>query len=510
MSPGNTEYPSQHVTVISFPAEFASLFPRPAGLIHNNWPPDQVTYLGLYLTGLGCKSIIVESHYVDKDYILDLSAFYARSLRNYPNYCKRMHFLSCEFSTEQWTTLFDPVIPELERSAVYEELQRSYLGFTAIKPLPGCPIGRTVLRTFPATTTGGSTRFFGAIRRYEVHLGGFDFTVEGLAFQQQDQGVSACATTALWSSLHKVAHEERILVPTPAQITEAASRYLLAEGRSFPSEGLNIQQICEAIRGSGLQPLVIRSVSAEEDRAQIVAYVNSGFPPVLAIQPLGGGSGHAICAVGLKMGDASTLVAPAHHPHHSRLAESLQALYVHDDRLGPYAVAQMSPWTHTENNQTKILTALQIQWPDKTQAEMSILRAMVVPVPDKIRMPVSRLLASGAVLAELTGLFFKEFEYRVILNVAYLLGTRYRQNALDFGLTKEGLYTLCCGSVLPRFVGLVEVMVKEGPLYDVLLDTTETRANPSALLFVRRSVFPKSYEPALRALADQFGAKLIA
>jgi hypothetical protein len=57
---------------------------------------------------------------------------------------------------------------------------------------------------------------------------------------------------------------------------------------------------------------------------------------------------------------------------------------------------------------------------------------------------------------------------------------------------------------------MVEIMVKEGPLFDVLLDTTETRANPSALLFVRRGTLPTSYEPALRALADQFGANLIA
>ena len=103
--------------------------------------------------------------------------------------------------------------------------------------------------------------------------------------------------TALWSSLQKVAHDERMPVPTPAHITEAASRYLLTEGRSLPSEGLTIEQVCEGIRGAGLQPLVIRSVSPEEDRAALVTCVRSGFPPVLAIQPLSGGSWHAICAV---------------------------------------------------------------------------------------------------------------------------------------------------------------------------------------------------------------------
>jgi hypothetical protein len=361
------------------------------------------------------------------------------------------------------------------------------------------------------TASDGDTRSFGGIRKYTVHLAGIQMAVDGLAFQQQDQGVSACATTALWSSLHKVAHDERIEVPAPAQITEAASRYLLAEGRSLPSEGLNIQQICEAIRGTGLQPLVVRAVSLEEDRAQLAAYVNSGFPPVLAIEPVAGGTGHAICCVGIKMGHGSSLTAPPHHPHHFRLADGLTGIYIHDDRLGPYASAGIQPWTvRMSNGESRILMGIQIKWPDQTQAELSVLRAMIVPVPDKVRMPISRVLASGAVVAELAGMYFKDFERRVILNVAYRLGHRYVEDATKFGLTREGLAKLTCNTVLSRFVGLIEISASEGPLFDVLLDTTETRANPSALVFIKRSAFPASQENALKVLAGEFGAALIA
>ena len=147
-------------------------------------------------------------------------------------------------------------------------LQRAYLGYCVVRPLPGSPIGRTVLVTF-GPTTPTDTRSFDAVRDYDVHLAGFKLTIRGLAFQQQDQGVSACATTALWSSLNKVAQLEALAIPTPAEITQAASRYLLSEGRALPSEGLNINQICEAIRGSGLQPLVSRSVSFDQDCAQL-------------------------------------------------------------------------------------------------------------------------------------------------------------------------------------------------------------------------------------------------
>jgi hypothetical protein len=134
---------------------------------------------------------------------------------------------------------------------------------------------------------------------------------------------------------------------------------------------------------------------------------------------------------------------------------------------------------------------------------------IVVPVPDKIRMPLSRVLASGAVVAELSGFFFKEFDKLIILNVAYKLGARYREEAFSFGLTKDGLTALCCRTVLPRFLAVIEIIRKGEPLFDVLLDTTEMRANPSALLFVRRSALKVHHESALTLLAKQFGAKLI-
>jgi hypothetical protein len=507
MVPRTNRYPAQSIEVAEFPSSFANLFPRPEGLT-DDWPPDQVTYLGQYLQRLGAKAIVTESHYIDRDYIFDFSVFYARSFRNYDNHCRRMHFFACALTKDQWKALFG-TLDDAERKHITHELQAAYLGFVVLKPLPGSPIGRTVIRTFPSISETGSTRVFGGIRRYEVNLAGYQFTVDGLAFQQQDRGVSACATTALWSSLQKVAYDERMPVPTPAHITEAASRYLLTEGRSLPSEGLTIEQVCEGIRGAGLQPLVVRSVSPEEDRAALVACVRSGFPPVLAIQPLTGGSWHAICAVGIKMGDSNLLVAPAHHPHHARVSDALQALYVHDDRLGPYASAELFPWTHDENGQTRILTGVHIKWPDETQAELSVVHALIVPLPDKVRMSIARVLASGAWIAQAAGMFFKEFEGRVLLNAEYKRGTHYREKAFAFGLTESGLYRLCCGIALPRFLGVIEISASEGPLFDVLLDTTETRVNPSVLLLIKRAALPKPHEAALEVLADQFGAGLI-
>jgi hypothetical protein len=303
--------------------------------------------------------------------------------------------------------------------------------------------------------------------------------------------------------MHAVARKESLAVPTPADITQAASRYVLASGRSLPSEGLNIQQICEATRAAGLEPLVMRSVSLEQDRAQLLSYVSSGFAPVLAILPMEG-AGHAVCAVGVKLGTAQPQSDPA--LCFRDRAAAVTAVYIHDDRLGPYASADLYAFTQRE----RIRTALRIRWP-RTDNEMehAILDAIIVPVPSKLRLTVTRMRELGLAIAESAGQIFPQFQRTVSLNTRYFKGTEYRTSAVHFGLSHEGLYTLLCELALSRYVGAIEITTPDGPLFDVLLDTTETQANPAALACVRRHRLPQGAERQLEAIASRLGAKCV-
>jgi len=497
------DYPAQEIIVVPFPPNFSELFPTPRGLVEIDWPPTQITYLGAYLEHLGCKTLVIENHYVDRDYISDVALFYSRSLRAYPNFCQRLHFFREAFDLDRWRHMVVELNGGKTKTGL-EFLQTAYLGFCAVRPLPGSPVGRTVLKTVARKTQSGDFREFGAVREYLVHLGGFALAVEGLAFQQQDQGVSACATTALWSAMHAVARKEALAIPTPADITQAASRYILASGRSLPSEGLNIQQICEATRAAGLEPLVMRSLSLEQDRAQLLSYVSSGFAPVLAIQTLQG-MGHAVCAVGVKLGKTQPQSNPDLHFRDN--ASALSAVYIHDDRLGPYASADLYGYTQAPD---KIRTALRIRWPrTDNEVEHAILDAIIVPVPAKLRLTVIRMRELGLALAETAGQIFPQFNRAVGLNTRYFKGTDYRKLAVEFGLSNDGLYVLLCELALSRYLGAIEITTADGPLFDVLLDATETRANPAALACVRRHLLPSGAERELGAIANRLGARLI-
>ena len=141
--------------------------------------------------------------------------------------------------------------------------------------------------------------------------------------------------------------------------------------------------------------------------------------------------------------------------------------------------------------------------------EHAILDAIIVPVPAKLRLTVTRMRELGLALAETAGQLFVQFGRNVGLNTRYLKGTEYRKLSLDFGLSNEGLYELLFGMALSRYIGVIEIGIPEGPLFDVLLDTTETRANPAALACVRRRLLPAGAERELAAISSKLGAKLI-
>src|SRR3989442_1582913 len=63
-------------------------------LLSQSDPNRQLRYIWEYLKLLNCRAIVVENHYIDRDYMEDHSVFYSRSLRDYPNFCRRLHFFS--------------------------------------------------------------------------------------------------------------------------------------------------------------------------------------------------------------------------------------------------------------------------------------------------------------------------------------------------------------------------------------------------------------------------------
>ncbi|MFN0149957.1 MAG: hypothetical protein ACKVU1_04485 [bacterium] len=305
----------------------------------------QRDYTLAYLQDLGATSVVEEPLYFDRDYLSDFATFYAVSSRGYPNTCRRLHFFSGPAVTRD----------RLRRAVAagwrtQSNLRAAYLGFVVLRPIPDAPFGRTVLVHYPESNPT-LPRITSPARLYETHLAGITFHVKGLAWQQQDSRVSACATIAVWTMLHSSALDEHHAIPTTADITRYAHRTASLGARVFPSGGLNIYQLCEAIKESGLSPVVsqgeITTANVLPSKVPLVAFgrtrflsmlaclVRSGYPALAVgqlIDPKTGESKghHAICVTGFRECAPPT-------PTSGKVEfqdERIEYVYVHDDNIG--------------------------------------------------------------------------------------------------------------------------------------------------------------------------------
>jgi hypothetical protein len=447
---------------------------------------------------MGCQTVIVEQHYIDRVFMHDNAIFYARNLRSYPNFTKRVHFFKEVLDQGQWKDLINKAGTGAHAD-VQAMLQRQYLGFSVVRPLPDSPVGRTLLPPHASSAPAKTTSKFPAVRRHHAHLAGFDLWVEGVPFQQQDQGVSACATTALWSSLDSVSAMEETSGASPASITEAATRYPLQEGRPFPSEGLTVRQLCEATRAAGFSPIVIRGTNLADDRLQLLSYLDSGFSPVLALISIkNGATGHAVAAVGARVGELPPRTDL--NLSYQDWSNSVRGVYIHDDRLGPYAFAELSQLTDPLTRTVR--TRVAIEWPDKTPDDDWFLHAMVIPAPLKLRLTATRMRRVALWAAQSMGMALNE--PNTVLHCRYEPARRYTTRCYEFGLSADGLYALTCQTALSRLVGIGEISGPNGPVMDLVFDTTEANAEPAVIACVKRVGLNNA--GLLRSFADYFGA----
>jgi hypothetical protein len=297
---------------------------------------------------LGCRSMILEQRYIDRDHIEDHRVFYSKSRHPYPNDCQRLHFLAVppEEAQARVRALLEVGIARglgEFRAGCQDFSDKVYLGFSVIRPLHGTPVGRTVLLYRDPEDVVSRVN----VRAYTVHIAGLELEVHGLAFQQQDVGVSACATTAIWSALQRFHKHTNISAITPAHITSLAAKHSLS-GRLMPSEGLNLEQMCFALDSLGVtphlfsvekRPLVARSI--------LDAAIKSNTTPILLLQKKSadGETAHAVTVVGghyARRHSVTAIRGADGVPLGDDLSADLQALVVHDDRFGPYIRSELS------------------------------------------------------------------------------------------------------------------------------------------------------------------------
>jgi hypothetical protein len=400
-------------------------------------------YIEKYVREIGCKSVVVEEGYVDRDYLIDYANYYSRSHEPVERTVTRLHFFKGEFSCLKFLQEFG--------ESKLSNLCGEYLGFSVVKPIRNrdddLVVGRTLLATYPLIDTHAKIRRTYLRSEYTPHLYGHELSVASVPFQAQDGEVSKCATVALWTVCKVLKRLFGTQTYSPAEITSNATT-VPSVIRSFPSDGLILEQIFDFIRYLNLEKDVI-PIQGDKPTEQpervmfaksaVKSYLHLGVPIIGAVsmQKKGVEDRHAIVITGYGENDKGEMVE----------------LYTHDDQIGPYCKTEWKGLT----------TSLSNEWTSKFRYSDVVLEKLIIPVYPKIRLPFSAIWPRHIRSAE---------------------------NARDRGLRSELFYTTVCdykahllrskvldkASVLimnmPRFLAVERTSTKDRDLIDVVYDAT--------------------------------------
>jgi hypothetical protein len=388
--------------------------PTLAALIHECFGYDhadifhksQINYIFRYLSQFNPNppkdkesTILLEPKYIDRDFMEDYSNFYVGRFGNDGYQCARLHFFSCSLKHEIVDALLHgkPIVETLDdgrqeaKDATW--LQKHYLGFMIIKPLTKTFVGKTCLRRLGDTAEGaGSKRKLS--KRYDVDLFGVKLHVESIAFQEQDKVVAACATTAIWTALHSLPSRCVKDVRSCSEITTAALNYVRGSSNGFPNLGLSNKQILRALDVEGIRyhDANLTSRSPAWFKGFVTAYIDSDLSVMLTgdvyrLKVVKNDQGevtrkklsfmgqHAITALGYDFRGNSNWV------------------YVHDDRVGPYARAELTTVGELigagaeRKLRDRCALVMRVRNLDEEWEEVIIPDVSIVPVDKKARLP---------------------------------------------------------------------------------------------------------------------------
>lgn len=455
--------------------------------------PTQVRYLGSYLCHPEAKArtILIEAPYVDRHYLEEYARYYATTLRPPPPKATRLHFFRNDLTDEIFADLIASAAGG-KFSEICTELSSHYLGFAVIRPLPDAPIGRTVLATFQAIDRCYTL----PPHPYRVHLCGLKLSVFGVPFQQQEQAVGACATTAIWSALAQVMRHDGGRAPTPFAVTEAATRNWLSD-RIFPaSSGLKNEQILEAIRQFGYAPLFFEpGLNPELFALAVKCYLRSGIPVVLRIQYERDDETHAVTLVGYREEESLIKYQMKEGLSYSLNTHDLCRLYVHDDRLGPYARAS---WRVCEKGFLQ-LKFLPNEAGYEEFGQEACVEAAMVPLYPKIRLSAQDLVAfAGELLPMFREIVGPDSRDDLNFDLRFCLAGDCLELLYKSRVPARRFAAFARKAVLSRYVGLITYCVTDQVVAYIICDSTDMyRGAPAAAPLL--AIFPQ-YEEHIEVL----------
>lgn len=454
-----------------------------------------LTYMSRYLAGIDARLAVVESDYVDRDYLEDYTRYYAKCLSDYPRKCYRIHFFSVAVTRECIEKVICPADASMGDESTGVEALGKYLGFIVIRPLPKTVVGRTCLVPY---STDGTGRYYSALRQVDVSFFGLDFMLKCMPFQEQDSSTAACATCSLWAAFQVTSELFCHKTYFPSDITSLAVEHGLSETRKFPNDGLYLTDMIYAIRRVGLDPICVDvgmeqkhtsnddvdvasddEIDAKENLSillgTVYAYLGAGIPIILtgvferdSGEKYGDG-GHAVTINGYH------LDGNVNERSSWLISDEIDKIYVHDDQVGPNARISLDRGD---------VLRWQTDWRDKDENLYLLPITLMIPVYNKIRVsyeevrecaaPVSVGLNAAIEMLKEAKRLPEDFEETLKWDITLQKGKSYKQSVRVDSRLERTRKLKCMNASYSKYVWVLTVFVKKQKEISFIIDATDS------------------------------------
>lgn len=471
---------------------------------------DRFKYLDEYLKKIEVRTVIIEHEYVDRNFIDDYCGYYARSFRDYPKKCVRLLLFSSVFDDDYLKAAVSAKDNERRDS-----ISNSFLGYIVLRPIPGAHLGKVCIATYP--NEAGKLRTFPLCKPYHAHFMGMTLTVDSVAFQEQDNVISACATSALWTAFHCIKSNVLADVPSPFKITDIAKQVFV---ESIPEnvidKGLMPPQMAAVISECGLSPLLSGYVSKSMLKAIVRAYMNVGLPVIIGItlahedesfyneNPSGYIIGnHAVTINGYRFSE--NIIPPAFSDNNPLrisqqdpdldlflLSSRIDKFYSHDDQIGPFSSME---------DRSEYWQRLETRWnfyrnqSDKVDASINVI---LIPCIPKIRIRFALIINFIKRCNSIFAGIWRHFGRNLVWDPKIFCVNDFKESIANRSLypdLDDGLRLKLLSKDLPRYMWVVDSFIDEDeslqPIITFIFDATDMDSSDYLILALhhRRDIF---------------------
>ena len=210
----------------------------------------------------------------------------------------------------------------------------------------------------------------------------------------------------------------------------------------------------------------------------VKCYLRSGIPVILKIRyPEDTYEAHAVTVVGYREESTAVEYREANWTGFGIRSKGLRRIYVHDDRLGPYARAE---WRVDDRGFIQLKYLSKVTGYDGFSLEAEVQTAMV-PVYPKIRLSAQDLIAfAGELLPLFRFIVGKELRDQLLVDLRFFLAGDCLELLYHSEIPSGRFAKFAQQAVLSRYVGLISFSVADNLIAHIICDSTDMRREAPA------------------------------